>query len=186
MKTSIALAGCCIVVLLIAGCSTGRVRSDRKLTTEELAWVKERRIPVRLTVVPDKGLPLTNEWNIKVVSDLTKNLTRTELFNEVVETGDVSKAEILVVVRESHGVLRCGTSLPFTKMTLGLLRDNIAYCYSYDFDFVSTRTNEVVAFAKIYRGSYHTGFWSAKDQAFIELLKFDLAQKRDEIEALLK
>lgn len=172
--------------LCLLGCSTGKVLSQRSLSANEQTWVAQQKIPIRLAIVPANSFSYTNQWEVRMVSNLATNLTRTKLFSEVVASDQFLGTDLLVMTRMSHGVLRCGTSLPITKASLGLVRDNIAYNYSYDFDFVSPRTGKTLTFTNLYRGDYRTGFWPAKDDAFVDLLKFDLAQKRAEIESLLK
>jgi len=186
MKPIVSLALCAVLTILLAGCSHGKVLAYRSLNSQEQAWVHQQRIPLRLVVVPATALSYTNQWEARMVNRLATNLARTKLFSEVVIGDRFPGSNLRVVTRKSYGVLRCGTSLPITKVSLGLFRDNIAYSYGYDFDFVSPQTGETLTFTNLYRGVYRSGFWPARDDAFVGWLKFDLAQRRDEIESLLK
>jgi hypothetical protein len=175
-----------VVGSLLMGCSTGKVLSQRSLGAEDQAWAARQKIPLRLMVVPTKGLSATNSWKMQSVSNLATNLTRTGLFAEVGVGATNFHAELLVVTRSASGVMRCGNPAMISKASLGLIRDNVAYSYTYDFDFVSPQTSKTLTFAKTYQGEYRTGFWPARDNAFTDLLKFDLAQQRNEIESLTK
>jgi hypothetical protein len=172
--------------ILAAGCSTGKVTPQQALSAQDKAWVAGEKIPLRLAVVPATGLAAANEREMKSASNLATNLARTGLFAAVLVGDPDSKTDLLVRVRSSSGVMRCGNPAMLAKATLGLWRDRVAYSYRYDFDFASAQTNRVMPFAKTYCGDYRTGYWPAQDEAFVEQLKFDLAQRRDEIESLTR
>lgn len=175
------MIGACLI-----GCSTGKVSSQRSLSADEQTWVAQQKIPLRLTVTSASHLSVTNQWATQMVSNLATNLARTGLFTNV-RVGEVdTNADLLVSARASSGVMRCGNAMMLSKVTLGLIRDDVAYSYCYDFDFVSPQSGKILTFTNLYRGNYRTGFWWAKDDAFVDLLKFDLAQKRNEIESLRK
>jgi len=119
---------------------------------------------------------------MRSVTNLAANLSHAAIFKRVAVDDGSASIDLSVVVRKSYGVLRCGTSLPLTKATLGLMRDRIAYTYVYDFDFVSPRTGRSFSFQASYQGTYRSGFWPPKSDGFVELLRFDLLQRRPEIE----
>lgn len=186
MKSLVPMLLLCGVVLLAAGCSTGKFMPQHSVSATERAWLAGQKIPLSLIVVPAAGLSATNKWEMRSAANLATNLARTGLFAEVKMNNQSSSADLLVRVRSANGVMRCGNPAMMARATLGLWRDTVAYSYSYDFDLMSTRTGRVMPFAKIYHGSYRTGYWPARDEAFIELLKFELAQRRAEIESLAK
>jgi hypothetical protein len=171
---------------LLMGCSTGKVHSQRSLGADEQAWATQQRIRLRLLVVPAKDLSVTSSPEVQSVSNLAIHLKGTGLFADVSAGATNARAELLVITRSASGVIRCGNPAMLSKASLGLIRDKVAYRYTYDFDFVSPQTSKTLTFAKTYQGEYRTGFWSPRNAAFTDELRFDLAQQRSEIESLTK
>lgn len=184
MKSLAAFVLWTMTSLTLTGCSTGRVMPENQLTTEEKTWLTGQRIRLVVNVVPANRQSSATVEAQKLVSALATNLSRTGLFAEVITDKADSEPDLQAIVREARGVQRCGNPQILTKATLGLIRDQVGYSCTYDFDLTSPRTGKSLKFQKTYLGRYRAGFWPAPDTGFAGLLKFDLAKMRPEIESL--
>lgn len=106
-------------------------------------------------VLPAEARAVTSDWEMQCASNLATNLKRTGLFTDVSVGATNSQAELLVVARSASGVMRCRNPAMLSNASLGLIRDGVAYSYTYDFDLVSPGTSKIVTFEKTYQGVSH-------------------------------
>ena len=130
------------------------------------------------------------------VKNLATDLTRTQLFDDVLIGRDHPNANLAVEAIADWGAGKCGNPEMESAMTLGLMHSGTTYRHFYRFYFLSPGTDHRLLFERQYNGETLSGLaalplrlsrrWGRRGgvgapKPFIELLRRDILAKRAEI-----